>query len=77
MIYRVTLLVGGARRPSRTSTTSSPSLDEARPLRYPVSFNVDQSKRRGYALYLILSVVTFGIWGLVWDYKIHNDPDNL
>jgi hypothetical protein len=46
-------------------------------MRYPLSFNVDQSKRRGYALYLILSIVTFGIWGLVWDYKIHTDPDNL
>jgi hypothetical protein len=46
-------------------------------MRYPLSFNVDQSKRRGYALYLILSIVTFGIWGLVWDYKIHTDPDTL
>lgn len=46
-------------------------------MRYPISFNVDQSKRRGYALYLILSIVTFGIWGLVWDYKIQTDPENL
>jgi hypothetical protein len=46
-------------------------------MRYPVSFTVDQGKRRGYALYLILSIVTFGIWGIVWDYKIHTDPDNL
>ena len=46
-------------------------------IRYPLTFQVDQSKRRSYALYLILSIVTFGIWGLVWDYKIHTDPDNL
>lgn len=46
-------------------------------MRYPISFTVDQSKRRGYALYLILSIVTFGIWGIVWDYKIHTDPDNI
>jgi len=46
-------------------------------MRYPISFTLDQSKRRSYALYLILSVVTFGIWGLVWDYKIQTDPDNL
>lgn len=46
-------------------------------MRYPVSFTLDQAKRRGYALYLILSIVTFGIWGIVWDYKIHTDPDNL
>lgn len=46
-------------------------------MRYPMSFNVDQSKRRGYALYLILSIITFGIWALVWDYKIQTDPENL
>ena len=46
-------------------------------MRYPISFTLDQDKRRGYALYLILSIVTVGIWGLVWDYKIQNDPDNL
>ncbi|HJU36331.1 MAG TPA: DUF4234 domain-containing protein [Gaiellaceae bacterium] len=46
-------------------------------MRYPISFTVDQSKRRGYVLYLILSIVTFGIWALVWDYKIQTDPENL
>jgi hypothetical protein len=46
-------------------------------MRYPVSFTLDQSKRRGYALYLILSIVTLGIWAIVWDYKIQTDPDNL
>jgi uncharacterized protein DUF4234 len=46
-------------------------------MRYPVSFTLDQGKRRSYALYLILSIVTFGIWWIVWDYKIHTDPENL
>jgi hypothetical protein len=46
-------------------------------LRYPVTFQVDQSKKRSYPLYLILTIVTFGIWGLVWDNKIHTDPDRL
>jgi hypothetical protein len=46
-------------------------------MRYPISFTVDQSKRRSYPLYLILSIVTFGIWSLVWEYKIQTDPDNL
>ncbi|MBV8064142.1 MAG: DUF4234 domain-containing protein [Actinobacteria bacterium] len=46
-------------------------------MRYPISFEVDQSKRRSFALYFILSIVTFGIWGLVWDHKFHTDPDNL
>lgn len=46
-------------------------------IKYPLSFNVDSSKNRSYALYLILSIITFGIWGLVWDFKIHTDPDNI
>jgi Domain of unknown function (DUF4234) len=46
-------------------------------MRYPVSFKLDQGKRRSYPLYLILSIVTVGIWGIVWDYNIHTDPDNL
>ena len=46
-------------------------------IKYPLSFNLDSSKNRSYALYLILSIITFGIWSLVWDFKIHTDPDNL
>jgi hypothetical protein len=34
-------------------------------IRYPITYQVDQSKRRSYPLYLILSIVTIGIWGLV------------
>ena len=46
-------------------------------MRYPISFTLDQDKRRSYALYLILSIVTIWIWAIVWDYKIHTDPDGL
>jgi hypothetical protein len=46
-------------------------------MRYPISFTLDQGKRRSYPLYLILSFVTLGIWAIVWDYKIHTDPENL
>ncbi len=46
-------------------------------IKYPLGFNLDPSKKRNYALYLILTIVTGGIWGFVWDYKIHTDPDNL
>jgi Domain of unknown function (DUF4234) len=46
-------------------------------MRYPLTFSLDQSKRRSYPLYFILSIVTLGIWGLVWDNKIHKDPDTL
>ncbi|HLI58992.1 MAG TPA: DUF4234 domain-containing protein [Solirubrobacteraceae bacterium] len=46
-------------------------------IRYPITYAADRSKRRSFPLYLILSIVTLGIWGLVWDYKIHTDPDRL
>lgn len=46
-------------------------------MKYPFSFNIDSSKKRSFPLYLILSIVTVSIWFLVWDYKIHTDPDNL
>ena len=46
-------------------------------VRYPLTYSDDQSERRSFSLYLILSIVTFGIWGLVWDYKFHTDPDSL
>lgn len=46
-------------------------------IKYPLTFNLDSSKNRSYALYLILSIITFGIWELVWDYKIDTDPENL
>ncbi len=45
--------------------------------KYPLNFAVDPSKKRSYPLYLLLSVVTAGIWAFVWDYKIHTDPDSL
>jgi len=46
-------------------------------IKYPLDFNLDISKNRSFALYLFLSVVTLGIWMLVWDFKIHTDPENL
>jgi hypothetical protein len=46
-------------------------------IRYPITFTADQSKRRSYALYLILTIVTFGFFGIWWDSRIQVDPDNL
>lgn len=46
-------------------------------VRYPVTFEPNQSVRRSFGMYLLLSFVTFGVWGIVWDYKIHTDPDKL
>jgi len=46
-------------------------------IKYSLNFKSDSSKNRSFILYLILTIVTVGIWGIVWDYKIHTDPDNL
>ncbi len=45
--------------------------------KYPINYEVDISKNRNYAVYLLLTVVTLGIWGIVWDYKLHTDPENI
>jgi hypothetical protein len=44
---------------------------------YPITFQPASGKQRNFWLYVVLSVVTFGIWGLVWDYKVHTDPNNI
>ena len=46
-------------------------------IKYPINFKYDSSKNRNYIVNLILSIVSFGIWGLVWNYKLWVDPDNL
>lgn len=46
-------------------------------LKYPIMFNRNPKKVRSYPLYLILSIITFNIFSLYWDYLIHIDPDNL
>jgi hypothetical protein len=45
--------------------------------RYPLTYRVDESKSRSFGNNLLLSFVTLGIWTLVWDYRLHTDPDNL
>jgi hypothetical protein len=45
--------------------------------KYPISFRVKSNKSRSFILYILLSIVTLGIWGIVWDYKIHTDADDL
>lgn len=46
-------------------------------IRSPIGFTIDPSKHRNFARCLVLSVVTLGIWGAVWDHRIHTDPDSL
>ena len=46
-------------------------------LTHPITFKVDEGKRRNFWLWLLLSIVTLGIWYLVWDYRTFTDPDRL
>jgi hypothetical protein len=45
--------------------------------RYPITFEPAPGKERNFWLYLGLMIITLGIWGLVWDYKFHTDPDSI
>ena len=44
---------------------------------YPVVFTPDPSKRRNFLLNVILVIITLGIWGIVWDYRVWTDPNSL
>jgi hypothetical protein len=36
-----------------------------------------QALRRNFGLYLGLSIITFGIYGIIWDYQLHTDPEKV
>ena len=44
--------------------------------KYPIDYRI-KSKSRNYFLYLFLSIITLGIWTIVWNYNIHTDPEDL
>jgi len=43
--------------------------------KYPISFQPIQELRRSFGLHLGLSIITFGIYSIVWDYRLHVDPE--
>lgn len=43
----------------------------------PMTFVVDEELNRNFWLYLFLTIVTAGLFGIVWDYRMHTDPDRL
>lgn len=55
----------------------NPILTKLELTNYPINFRIKQNKTRSFILYLFLAIITFGIWGIVWDYKIHTDADDL
>lgn len=46
-------------------------------VRYPLAFEPVLALRRGFGLHLLLLFVTLGIYGVVWDYQLHTDPEKL
>ena len=46
-------------------------------LTHPITFKIDQGKARNFWLWAGLSIITFGIWYIVWDYRLYTDPERL
>ena len=46
-------------------------------IEYPLTLHPDPRSRRSFRRYLTASVLTLGGWAIVWDYRIHRDPDDL
>ncbi len=46
-------------------------------LKYPLNFKTDEELKRNFWIQILLSIITFGIWGIVWQYKTHTDPENI
>lgn len=46
-------------------------------LRSPITFRVDEGKRRNFLVWALASLATLGLWAIVWDYRVWTDPDRL
>lgn len=46
-------------------------------VRYPVTFQPLQELRREFLRAFLLSIVTFGIYAIIWDHQLHTDPDKV
>jgi len=46
-------------------------------MNYPLNFKTDENLKRNFWIQILLSIITFGIWGIVWQYKTHTDPENI
>lgn len=45
--------------------------------RYPVVFEPIPALHRTFGMHFLLSVATLGIYGIVWDYQLHTDPEKV
>lgn len=44
---------------------------------YPIVFEPVPALDRGFGTHFALTLVTLGIYGIVWDYQLHTDPERL
>lgn len=46
-------------------------------VRYPLTFEPDEQLRRSFWMHFLLAIVTLGIYGIIWDYRLHTDPERV
>lgn len=46
-------------------------------IRYPITFEPMQKLRRSFWMNFLLSLVTIGVYGVIWNYQLHTDPDKV
>jgi hypothetical protein len=46
-------------------------------IRYPIRFEPVPDLNREFGMHFLLTVVTVGFYGIVWDYQLHNDPEKV
>ncbi|WP_194925834.1 DUF4234 domain-containing protein [Catenulispora pinisilvae] len=46
-------------------------------IRYPITFEPVPALNRSFGLHFLLSCVTLGIYGIIWDYRLHTDPEKV
>lgn len=46
-------------------------------VQYRVTYEPVPDLRRGFGTHLLLTIVTLGIYGFVWDYQLHTDPEKM
>ena len=46
-------------------------------IRYPVTFEPVPALNRHFGSHFLLALATLGIYGIVWDYQLHTDPEKV
>jgi hypothetical protein len=71
------ILRGGSAHRAGSRRETQPDPDEVEDHPDPLTLEPDEELRRGFGMHLFLTFVTLGIFGIVWDYRLHTDPDKV